>query len=212
VIVYDYAPERFVSVVYQHCEQVSVVYNKPVEQIISQWLAVSEVYDNIGNQWNILTGEDIATRFLSDISNHMDRIGNAINIDGITGDIVDLLMNKKKDSKNKTTNTQLNGNNILTGKDKHRLTKNKNGRKKEKDADEETALRIKYALRQIFKLLDVAWAEGLTIKTIDDIINYKDINVIHEITGLVSNEWKKILPAINVIAVNRAIGQYNDFQ
>jgi hypothetical protein len=211
VVVFDYAPERFVSVVYQHCEQVSIVENKPVNQIISQWLAVSEVYDYVGNQWNLLTGEDISTRFLSDIANHMDRIGNAINMAGITDDIVDLLLDKKKDPKNTTSLTQLNQNDVLAGSNK-KGNKRVNGAKKEKDSELETILRIKYALRQIFKLLDIAWAQGLTINTLDDIINYKDIKVVADVTGLVPKEWSMIRPAINVTATNRAIGQYNDFQ
>jgi hypothetical protein len=52
----------------------------------------------------------------------------------------------------------------------------------------------------------------LTINTLDDIINYKDIKVVADVTGLVPKEWSMIRPAINVTATNRAIGQYNDFQ
>lgn len=142
----------------------------------------------------------------------MDRIGNAIEVDGINEDIIKLLIYKKKDSKTKLALSQLNANDVLTGKNKLRLGSKTNGRKKEKDDTVETVLRIKYALRQIFKLLDIAWSEGLTINTINDIINYKDIQVVNNVTGLIPKEWKQIMPAINVKAVNRAIGQYNDFQ
>lgn len=212
VVVFDYAPERFISVVYQYCEQVSIVYNKPVEQIINQWLSVSEVYDYVGNEWNILSGEDIASTFLSNIENHMDRIGNAINVNGIDDNIISLLIDKKKDTKSQSLISQINSNDILEGKNKVKLNNKKNNRAKEKDDITETLLRIKFALRQIFKLLDVAWAEGLSIKTIDDIINYKDVYVVYEITGLVPNDWKNLTQALNITAINRAIGQYNDYQ
>ncbi len=213
VIVFDYAPERFVSVMYQHCEQQSIADNKSVDKILSEWLEVSEVYDYVGNIWNTIDGETISTRFLSDINNYMDRVGNAVDITGITDDIILLLANKKADPKNRNANSQLNTNDILTGSNKKRLSKKtSNATTKEVSEDEETALRIKYALRQIFKLIDVAWADNLTISSLDDIINYKDISVVDDITGLVPKEWNKIKPAINIISINRAIGQYNDFQ
>jgi hypothetical protein len=213
VIVFDYAPERLVNVMYQHCEQQSIAENRPVDKILAEWLAVSEVYDYVGNVWNIIDGGTISTRFLSDINNYMDRVGNAVDIAGITDDIILLLANKKADPKNKNANSQLNTNDILTGSNKKRLgKKTSNATTKEVSEDEETALRIKYALRQIFKLIDVAWADNLTISSLDDIINYKDITVVEDITGLVPKEWTKIKPAINIISINRAIGQYNDFQ
>ena len=213
VIVFDYAPERFVNVMYQHCEQQSIAENRPVDKILSEWLAVSEVYDYVGNVWNIIDGETISTRFLSDINNYMDRVGNAVDTSGITDDIILLLANKKADPKSKGANSKLNTNDILTGANKKRLGKKaSNATTKEVSESDETAQRIKYALRQIFKLIDVAWADSLTIKTLDDIIKYKDISVVSDITGLVPNEWNKIKPAINIIAINRAIGQYNDFQ
>jgi hypothetical protein len=213
VIVFDYAPERLVNVMYQHCEQQSIAENRPVDKILAEWLAVSEVYDYVGNVWNIIDGGTISTRFLSDINNYMDRVGNAVDIAGITDDIILLLANKKADPKNKNANSQLNTNDILTGPNKKRLSKKtSNATTKEVSEDEETVLRIKYALRQIFKLIDVAWADNLTINSLDDIINYKDITVVDDITGLVPKEWNKIKPAINIISINRAIGQYNDFQ
>ena len=213
VIVFDYAPERFVSVMYQHCEQQSIAENRPVDKILSEWLAVSEVYDYVGNVWNIIDGETISTRFLSDINNYMDRVGNAVDIDGITDDIILLLSDKKADPKNKTALSQLNSNDVLTGKNKRRIGKKANNATKNEVSEADlTAQRIKYALRQVFKLIDVVWADDLTIKTIDDIIAYKDLKVVSDITGLVPNEWQQIKPAINVISFNRAIGQYNDFQ
>ena len=213
VIVFDYAPERFVSVMYQHCEQQSIAENRPVDKILSEWLNVSEVYDYVGNVWNIIDGEAISTRFLSDINNHMDRVGNAVDIDGITDDIILLLSDKKADPKNKTALSQLNSNDVLTGKNKRRIGKKANNATKNEVSETDlTVQRIKYALRQVFKLIDVVWADDLTIKTIDDIIAYKDLKVVSDITGLVPNEWQQIKPAINVISFNRAIGQYNDFQ
>ena len=213
VIVFDYAPERFVSVMYQHCEQQSIAEGRPVDKILAEWLAVSEVYDYVGNVWNIIDGETISTRFLSDINNYMDRVGNAVDIDGITDDIILLLSDKKADPKNKTALSQLNSNDVLTGKNKRRIGKKSNNATKNEVSEADlTAQRIKYALRQVFKLIDVVWADDLTIKTIDDIIAYKDLKVVSDITGLVPSEWQQIKPAINVISFNRAIGQYNDFQ
>lgn len=212
VIVFDYAPERFVNVVYQHCEQVSLIENRPVSTIISEWLDVSEVYDYVGNTWNVLTGEDISTRFLADINNHMDRISNAITKSGIDATIIALMTTKKKDAKQQGTVTSLNVNNTLMGTNKKRLNNSSKKAKNEADDEEDTVQRIRYALKQLFKLIDVSWADNIKISTIDDIVSYKDIIVLDVITGLCPAEWKQIMPAINTTIINRAIGQYNDFQ
>lgn len=213
VAVFDYAPERFVSVVYQHCEQVSIVDNRPVDKIISEWLDVSEVYDYDGNQWNILTGTDISTRFLSDINNYMDRVGQAVNKGGIDESIIDLLGSKSKDSNQTSATSELNTNGIDSGKNKNRLNKGVNGTSDDnEDPVEETARRIRYALKQIFKLIDVAWADNININNMQDITKCSDAKLIEDITGLTPTEWFKIGPAINQTSINRAIGQYNDFQ
>lgn len=214
VIVFDYAPERFVSVVYQHCEQVSIVDKRPVEAIISEWLDVSEVYDYDGNQWNVLTGAEISTRFLSDINNYMDRVGQAVDKSGIDESIIDLLDSKSKDSNQTSATSELNSNGIDTGKNKNRLGKGANGATDDNEEDpvEETARRIRYALKQVFKLIDVAWADDINIGNMQDITKCSDAKLVEDITGLTPVEWSMISPAINQTSINRAIGQYNDFQ
>jgi hypothetical protein len=212
VVVFDYAPERFVSVVYQHCEQVSLVGKRPVESIISEWLSVSEVYDYNGNEWNILSGTDISTRFLSDINNYMDRVGQAVLQNAITDEITELLENHKKDSNLVSATSQLNQNDTVTGSNKKRLNKKSNiTQHKAEDVVEETAQRIRYALKQIYELINIAWAEGATIETMTDVVSLRDGGLVKEITGLTPKEWKIILPAINVTSMNRAIGQFNAF-
>lgn len=212
VVVFDYAPERFVSVVYQHCEQVSLVDKRPVEAIISEWLSVSEVYDYNGNEWNILSGTDISTRFLNDINNYMDRVGRVVLQNAITDEIMDLLENHKKDSNSVSATSQLNQNDTVSGPNKKRLNNKSNiTQNKDEDVVEETAQRIRYALKQIYELINVAWAEGATIKTMNDVVLFKDIGIVKEITGLFPKEWKIILPAIDVTSMNRAIGQFNAF-
>jgi hypothetical protein len=214
VIVFDYAPERFVSVVYQHCERVSDP-TKPVSNIISQWLDVSEVYDYTGNQWNIMSGEDISRRFLSDINNYMDRVGQAVDPAGIDAGIIQLLADKKKDSNQTSAKSQLNGNDILEGSNKKRVFSSGtpvSGWKKPVDPAEAAEQQVRYALKQIFKLIDVGWADNITFSSLTDIICCKDTMLVNEITGLTPGEWKEILPAVNQVVINRAMGQYNDFQ
>jgi len=213
VVVFDYSPERFVSVVYQHCEQVSTITGVPTQQLITQWLDVSEVYDYNGNTWNILTGEDISERFLNDINNYMDRVNNAVNRAGITGEIVTLLEALKKDSNQVSATSQLNKNDVLTGANKKRINPLP-GTKKNQPTDpvEDTVQRIRYALKQIYELINIAWSEGWEIKRIEDIVASKDFELVEDITGITPKEWQKILPAINTTNMNRAIGQYNALQ
>jgi hypothetical protein len=213
VIVYDYAPERFVSVVYQHCEQVSTITGTPTAALISQWLAVSEVYDYDGNQWATLDGEEISKRFLSDINNYMDRVGSAIERSAITADIVDMLQAKKKDANQTRATSQLNKNDVVTGANKKVIKKPASGwPNNNQDPEEETVQRIRYALKQVFKLIDVAWSDSTTYTSLNDIATASDAILVEDITGLTPVEWRKIMPAVNQITINRAMNQYNDFQ
>jgi len=213
VIVYDYAPERFVSVVYQHCEQVSTITGTPTSALISQWLAVSEVYDYDGNQWTTLDGEEISRRFLSDINNYMDRVGSAVERSAITNDIIDLLQSKKKDANQTRATSQLNKNDLVTGANKKVFKKPVSGwPKTDQDPEEEAVQRIRYALKQVFKLIDVAWSDSTTYTSLTDIASADDPVLVEDITGLTPAEWTKIMPAVNQITINRAMNQYNDFQ
>jgi len=212
VVVYDYAPERFVSVVYDYCERVADATNTTAEKVISTWLEVSDVYDYDGNAWNILTGSEISKRFLADISNHIDRIGSCINQQAIGDEVIALLQNKNKDSNSNSSRTQLNANEIEEGKNKNRPKTNKN-QPKEKDEDElhVTMQRIRYSLKQIYKLADIAWANDLVFEKIQDITDL-DNDIVAQVTGLTTNEWDSIMNTINTVPANRALGQYYDYQ
>jgi hypothetical protein len=72
--------------------------------------------------------------------------------------------------------------------------------------------RIRYALKQIYELINIAWSEGWEINRIEDIVASKDFELVADITGITPKEWQKILPAINTTNMNRAIGQYNALQ
>ena len=213
VVVFDYAPDRFVSVVYQHCEQVANKGN--VNQVIAQWLDVSEVYDYDGNQWTTINGEEISRRFLSDINNYMDRVGQAVDPSGISANIIQLLQDKKKDSNQVTAVSRLNLNEVFAGSNKKRIVSSGipvSGWPKQRDPAEEAEQRVRYALKQIFKLIDVAWADDIQFSNLNDIVNCTDSILVDDITGLTPSEWGQILPAVNQLVINRAIGQYNDFQ
>jgi hypothetical protein len=178
-------------------------------------LDVSEVYDYTGNQWNIMSGEDLSKRFLSDINNYMDRVGQAVDPSGIDANIIDLLSNKEKDSNQASATSQLNVNDILTGSNKKRVFSSgtpASGWKKPVDPAVAAEQQVRYALKQIFKLIDVGWADDLEFTSLTDIIRCKDTMLVEEITGLAPGEWKQILPAVNQVVINRAMGQYNDFQ
>jgi hypothetical protein len=212
VLVYDYAPERFVSVVYDYCERVADADNTTPEKVISTWLEVSDVYDYDGNAWNILTGAEISTRFLADIRNHIDRIGSCINQHEIDDTIIALLQNKSKDSNSNKSRTQFNANDIEEGKNKARNKKNYN---QPTDTDEDelnvTMQRIRYSLKQIYKLADIAWANDLEFEKIQDVPQL-DSDIVAQVTGLTNSEWSSIMNTINTVSANRALGQYYEYQ
>ena len=211
VVVFDYAPERFVSVVFDYCERVADTTERSTESVISEWLEVSDVYDYDGNTWNILTGADISKRFLSDITNHIDRIGSCVNVADIDDEIVALLQHKQKDSNQNKSNTTLNSNEIEEGK--NRTTTSKNNSTKEKNEDEinVTAQRIRYSLKQIYKLADIAWANDFEFEKIQDITKIEN-DLVSQVTGLTNDEWSSIMGTINTVTANRALGQYYDYQ
>jgi hypothetical protein len=160
----------------------------------------------------MLTGEDISERFLSNINNYMDRIGSAINVTGITTLIIDLFESKKKDKNQTSATSQLNGNDILEGSNKKRLgAKGANVTKSNSiDPVQETEAKIRYALKQVYKLINIAYDNYWNISCIEDVANNtKNIDLVNDITGLVPAEWRIVLPAINANLMNRAIGQYN---
>jgi hypothetical protein len=211
VVVFDYAPERFVSVVFDYCERTADASNVTTESVISQWLEVSDVYDYDGNTWNILTGADISKRFLADINNHIDRIGSCIDQAGIDDSIVSLLQNKQKDSNQNKSKTQLNNNEIEEGKNKSRVGSNSNKQDHEEDEIAVTMQKIRYSLKQIYKLADLAWANDFKFEKVQDIVEL-DSDIVNQVTGLTSEEWHSIMHTINTVQANRALGQYYDYQ
>jgi len=211
VLVYDYAPERFVSVVYDYCERVADADNTTPEKVISTWLEVSDVYDYDGNAWNILTGAEISTRFLADITNHIDRIGSSINQHEIDDTIVALLQNKSKDSNSNKSRTQFNANDIEEGKNTERKKNYNQPTDTEEDALNVTIQRIRYSLKQIYKLADIAWANDLEFEKIQDVPQL-DSDIVAQVTGLTNSEWSSIMNTINTVSANRALGQYYEYQ
>lgn len=214
VLVFDYAPERFVSVVYDYCEQKADTEQRKAEEVISEWLAVSDVYDYDGNDWNILTGNDISKRFLNDINNYIDRVGRFVKRGMITQEIIDIMQDKEKDSNSVKAKSSLNSNEIEEGKNKNRVSTNKsNNARKDKEVDPflDTEQRIRYSLKQLYKLADIAWAQEKELRIIQDIIQMDDA-IVWQITGLTTDEWSRIMEALDTISINRGLGQYNDYQ
>jgi len=212
VVVFDYAPERFVSVVYNYCERVADSSDTTTESVISEWLDVSDVYDYDGNTWNMLTGKDVSSKFLADIVNHIDRIGACVKKDMINDAICLLLEGKQKDSNTNKASTDINSNDIEEGTNKKRKSgTSEKGEPTENDPVSIAMSRIRYSLKQIYKLADIAWANDFELEKIQDIAKF-DSDIVEQVTGLTVDEWNSIMPSINTIGVNRALGQYYDYQ
>ena len=209
VIVFDYNPERFVSVMYQHIERKADATGRDREQVAAEFGECSDIYDYTDNGWNIVDGVDLKQRFLSNIGNYIERIGSFVKSACITDEIKQLMADKNKDSNSVSATTQLNENDLVRGSNQKKGKKNKPGGTTAQEEQDLTELRIRYALKQVYELVDIAWKEGAEIKSMHDVINYKDIGIVYEITGLMPKEWKTILPAIDVIGMDRALGQFN---
>jgi hypothetical protein len=208
VIVFDYNAERFVSVMYQHIERKADATGRNPQEVAAEFTQCSDIYDYTDNGWNIIDGTTLQQKFLNNIKNYVDRVGSFVVTAKITDEIKLLLADKKADSNSVSAKTQLNENDLTRGSNQKKSKKNQSGGG-DKEKEDATEAKIRYALKQIYELVSIAWAENTEIKSMHDVINYKDVGIVYEITGLSPTEWKKILPAINVIGIDRAIGQFN---
>lgn len=209
VIVFDYNPERFVSVMYQHIERKALAIGQDAEKVAAEFTECSDIYDYTDNGWNIIDGVELQGKFLSNIKNYIDRVGNFVKSSGITDEIKELMADKSKDSNSVSAKTQFNENDLARGSNQKKNRKNKTGIDTDQEDQDLTELRIRYALKQVFELSQIARAERSEIKSMHDVVNFKDPGLVGAITGLMPREWKKILPAIDSIGMDRAIGQFN---
>jgi superfamily II DNA or RNA helicase len=212
VVVFDYNPERFISVMYQHIERKADATERPTEEVAAEFTECSDIYDYSDNGWKVIDGAELQKQFLSNIKNYTDRVGYLVKSENITDDIRALLEGKNEDSNSVLAKSQLNQNDLTRGSNQK---KSNNGDPAvddtDEDTDEDTEAKIRFALKQVYELVNVAWAEGTIVNSMTDVIDYKDIGLVYEITGLSPSEWKSILPAVDVIGMNRAIGQFNAF-
>jgi superfamily II DNA or RNA helicase len=208
VVVFDYNPERFVSVMYQHIERKADTTGRKTEEVADEFTDCSDVYDFSDNEWSVISGSDLQARFLADIKNYTDRVGYLVRADAIDDTIANILSSLKEDSNRKAAKSQFNDNDLTRGS--NRKSKARQGMSND-DTDNtvDSEAQLRYALKQIYELINVAWAEGHNISCMEDMINLKDGSLVHDITGLKPKEWKQVLPAVDVIGMNRAIGQYN---
>lgn len=208
VVVFDYNPERFVSVMYQHIERKADATGRDPQETAAEFTNCSDIYD-YDNGWNLVDGTTLQQKFLSNIQNYMDRVNSFVKVDKITDMMKQMLANKKEDSNSVTAKTQLNENDLKRGSNQKKHKKDQSGEDKDQEKEDVTEAKIRYALKQVYELVDQAKADGSEIKSMYDVVNYKDMGIVHEITGLVPKEWKMLLPAIDVIGMDRAIGQFN---
>jgi hypothetical protein len=209
VIVFDYNPERFVSVMYQHIQRKADATGRDPEQVAAEFGECSDIYDYTDNGWNIVDGVDLKQRFLSNIGNYIERIGSFVKSACITDEIKQLMADKNKDSNSVSATTQLNENDLVRGSNQKKGKKNKPGGTTTQEEQDLTELRIRYALKQVYELSQIAQGDGLKIGSMYDVVNFKDPGLVVAITGLMPREWKTILPAIDVIGMDLALGQFN---
>jgi hypothetical protein len=208
VVVFDYNPERFVSVMYQHIERKADATGRDPQEVAAEFTECSDIYD-FDNGWNLVDGTELQQKFLSNIQNFMDRVNSFVKVDKVTDAMKQMLSDKKADSNSVTAKTQLNENDLTRGSNQKKTKKGQTSKDENQEKKDITEAKIRYALKQVYELVDQAKADGSEIKSMYDVVNYRDIGMVVDITGLVPKEWKVLLPAIDVIGMDRAIGQFN---
>lgn len=207
VIVFDYNPERFVSVMYQHIERKADATGRKADDVAAEFTECSDVFDYADNGWAMVSGTELQTRFLADIKNYTDRVGNLIIEHEITDEIRELFAGKKQDANSVFASSAFNNNEMQRGANKKLIKQAMHTRHSEREED--TVAQIRYALKQVYELINIAWAEGWHITCLEDVAGSTDTELVQDITGLKPKEWKKVIDVVDVIGMNRAIGQYN---
>jgi hypothetical protein len=206
VLVNDFDPERCVKTMWEHIERTADDKGRNPEEAAIEFMECSDVYDYAGDDLKLINGEILYKKYLSNIENVTTKVCNFVNADLITNEMKSILADKEEDSNSVSAQAQLNQNDVKTGSNQRR-SNNKGNTPPATDVD--YAAKIRYALKQVFELVVIAWNDGHNINTLDDMINYKDLGKVYEITGLTPKEWGTLIPAINHTGMNRAIGQFN---
>ena len=125
--------------------------------------------------------------------------------------IIELLQDKKKDANSHKSSTQMNSNEIEEGTNKKRSSTGEKNNSEDQDEVAITVQRIRYSLKQVYKLADIAWANDFVFDKIQDVVNLEN-DIVTQVTGLTTEEWSAIMNTINTVSANRALGQYYDYQ
>jgi len=207
VLVYDYNPERCISVIYKHVmDTADRDQGQSNEDRLKEWLAVSDVYD-YENDWNLLDGSGLIARANESLEFHSEAFGdiqpdkNAIN-----SQVLNALANLSTPGSKKASAT-LNSNNITTGSNQT-ITGTQNSSSIQNNLLDEAVARIKLAIKRLPELIYNTEFETTKINNIEDVCNSKDFGFIKDHTGLTPKEWGviiKALPPVQKDRLNRRI-------
>jgi hypothetical protein len=211
VIVYDYNPERFIKVVYDaNIDNARKSSGTTTGDIIRQWREVSGVYDYDGNEWNVVTGNDIISRANKDIELKMSMFnGVGINAGKVTPTLQSMMFGHKAGG-NWTAITTLNKNGVIQTSNQS-TTGAKKGNKQPKDPVKDTVEKFKMALSKLPNLIWSTYGRN-RIGSYDDLCNYPDVGFIAEQTLLTPNDWRLWKDAIpDVSQIDRRIDSLNEW-
>lgn len=208
VLVYDYNPERCISVIYKHVMDTADRDNgQSNEQRLGEWLAVSDVYD-YENGWSLLQGNDIINKANSNLEFHSEAFGDIQpDSSAITNQILAALQNVSS-PKNKNILSNLNSNGITTGPNQITVGSSSSRSNTTYVLVKEAVARIKLSIQRLPELIYNTEFEDAKINSIEDVCNSNEKDLVFDHTGLTPDEWSVIIQALpdsQKVRLNRRI-------
>lgn len=203
VLVYDYNPERCVSVIYKHVMDTADRDNgQSNEERLREWLAVSDVYD-YENDWTTLDGSEIISMANSSLEFHSEAFGDIQPDTGSINANVLAALSNIGTPKNKKALASLNSNNMTPGSNQTTGPAAGQSVAPPSNVLQEAVARIKLAIMRLPELIYNTEFEPTKINNIEDVCNCKDPNLVQDHTGLTPTDWGVIITALPPVQKDR---------
>ena len=206
--VFDFNPQRALTMTYEICENTDKSGKKPVSDTIREYLDYAQILDHRGNTLEEVNTEEIMESFRAHGS-FSEKFANIKNIDieKIDDDIINSVLNVKPGKRGKTV--EVNDNDVVLGKNIMQQQREKDGKDKKVDKSE-----VKKVLQKIATVLsnvpEFLFDTPNKETTVEDILNTSQKDLFDQVTGLSIEDFKMWFEKglLNPVLMNRNIEHF----
>lgn len=210
--VFDFNPERCLSMVYDICERSDKNMSANISESIREYLTYAPILDYVDNSWNSIDINTVINHFRTH-GKFSERFYNIkLNIKNLDDAIINSVRDVKKGDK-KSDDTIVNTNDTTTGKTS---TSSKCGASEDsmnKDISKKSLIdTIKKIRVVVSKLPEFLFITPTNEKTIEDILCIDESELFRDITGVSLDDFKYWIKKgfIDVLEINRTILNFAD--